>query len=1040
MSQLKLRGLLALVCLVLAPSLARAQASIGGTVRDTSGAVLPGATVEASSPALIEKVRSVTTDATGQYKIVDLRPGSYEVTFTLTGFSAVKRQGVELTGSNAVTVNADLQVGSITETVTVSGETPVVDIQNTQKSTVINSEVQAALPSGRSQYSYAVLVPGVTLSSFSGGNQQDVGGTGNMDITIFTVHGSRPFDQRLMINGLTARNLLSSGWASNFVPDMGTAAEVSMDYSSGTADSYGSGFAMNLIPKEGGNTYHGSFFATKVGSSFQSNNYTDELKAQGLSSPNELKTLYDFNPAVGGPLWKNHAWFFASMRWQESTKYFAGANANLNLGNPARWDYLPDPDPNNRGVDSKTMSPTGGVRITWQATPRNKIGFSTDPQSRYWKSASANQAPEIFSSWSFQHETFTTVTYSSPLTNKLLLDARFGHHAEGFVDDCAASVNADCAGKGPSEGLVDQIVVIQQPSGFRYHGNGYCCYPFAIYGTQDAPHIMQAQASLSYVTGAHAMKFGWQNDFGTSTACNYDNTGSAAYNFGADRPDGTASHVDTFGRSLVPVGVEQHAMPFCATTHLSAEMGIYAQDKWTLGRATINGGLRFDYLKNGFPDQHLGPTLWTPTRDFTIPASDYANMKDITPRVGLVYDVTGKGKTALKLAWGKYVAGGNAADGNPITNLSYITTRSWTPSLPFGSPNYYTPQCNLSNLQANGDCGQVSDLNFGNLGRPSQTVDPAVYTGWGHRPWSQEFSVSVQQELLPRASLDVGYYRRWYGNFQVIDNRAVTPADFFQYSVTVPTDSRLEQSGQVLSGFSEINPAKAGLVDNYLTLAENYGSEKEHWNGFDISVNARPRDGVTVQGGISVGRRSTDVCEIWDKLPEAQLVFGVQAAPHSYCNVTEAFQTQFKMLGTYLVPKIDVQFGVTFQSAPGPPKFANVFTTPSQAGLPAFSGNNFRVIGVIPQEQPIGFATPTAPTIAGGTEYWPRANQLDLRFTKIFRMGMGGRYRTSVNFDLANALNASYGLAFQNGYGSSWTNPLNIIDARLMKLSFQFDF
>ena len=290
-------------------------------------------------------------------------------------------------------------------------------------------------------------------------------------------------------------------------------------------------------------------------------------------------------------------------------------------------------------------------------------------------------------------------------------------------------------------------------------------------------------------------------------------------------------------------------------------------------------------------------------------------MKDITPRVGLVYDLTGKGKTALKLAWGKYVAGGNAADGNPITNLSYITTRSWTPSLPYGSPNYYTPQCNLSNLQANGDCGRVDDLNFGNLGRPSQTVDPAVHTGWGNRPWSQEFSVSVQQELFPRVSFDVGYYRRWYGNFQVIDNRAVTSADFF-HSVTVPTDSRLEQSGQVLSGFSEINPAKAGLVDNYLTLAENYGSEKEHWNGIDISVNARPRNGFTVQGGLSTGRRSTDVCEIWDKLPEATVGLRGPRLPHSYCNVTEAFQTQFKMLGTYLVPKIDVQFGVTFQSAP----------------------------------------------------------------------------------------------------------------------------
>jgi hypothetical protein len=580
--------------MLLLPVASWAQASIGGVVKDASGAVLPGVTVEASSPALIEKVRSVATDGTGQYKIIDLRPGNYSVTFTLTGFSTVKRDNVELTGSNSTTVNADLAVGSVAETLTVTGEAPTVDIQNTNKSTVISNAVQAALPSGRSQYSYAVLVPGVTLTSFSGGNQQDVGGTGNMDITIFTVHGSRPFDQRLMINGLTARNLLSSGWASNFVPDMGTAAEVSMDYSSGTADSYGSGFAMNLIPKEGGNTYHGTMFGTRVNSSFQSNNYTDQLKAQGLSSPNELKTLYDFNPAVGGPIWKNHAWFFASLRWQESTKYFAGANANLNLGNPARWDYLPDPDPNNRGVDSKVMAPTGGVRLTWQATPRNKIGFSTDPQSRYWQSAGANEAPEVFSSWSFQHETFTTVTYSSPLTNRLLLDARFGHHAEGFVDDCLASVNPICAGTGSPKKLVDAIEVIQQPSGFRYHGNGYCCYPFAIYGTQDAPHIMQAQASLSYVTGAHAMKFGWQNDFGTSTSCNFDNTGAVAYNFGPDLPDGTASHTDTFGRSLVPVSVEQHAMPFCATTHLSAEMGIYAQDKWTLGRLTLNGGLRFE--------------------------------------------------------------------------------------------------------------------------------------------------------------------------------------------------------------------------------------------------------------------------------------------------------------------------------------------------------------------------------------------------------------------------------------------------------------
>src|SRR5262249_2633219 len=153
----------------------------------------------------------------------------------------------------------------------------------------------------------------------------------------------------------------------------------------------------------------------------------------------------------------------------------------------------------------------------------------------------------------------------------------------------------------------------------------------------------------------------------------------------------------------------------------------------------------------------------------------------------------------------------------------------------------------------------------------------------------------------------------------VVDNRAVTAADFAQYSITVPTDARLPNSGQVLSGLFEVNPAKASLVDNYTTFADNYGNEYEHWNGVDISVSRRPRTGVTLQGGIRTGRRSNEVCEIQSQLPETQLVNGISAFPRSSCHVDEAFQTQVKMLATYLVPKIDVQLGLTFQSAPGPP-------------------------------------------------------------------------------------------------------------------------
>jgi len=1028
MNRLRRVGTCVLACLVLSPSLALAQASLAGVVRDPSGAVLPGATVEASSPVLIEKVRSVTTDGTGQYRIIDLRPGTYTVTFSLSGFSGVKRDGIVLSGTSTTTLNAELTVGNVSETITVSGEAPTVDVQNTARATVVSDEVVAALPSGRSQYAVAVLVPGVTLTSFNGGNQQDVGGTGNMNITVFSVHGSRPLDGRLMINGLSARNLLSSGWASNFVPDMATISETAYEISSGAAEAIGSGFAMNLIPKEGGNSFTGSVFATGAGKAWQGNNYTDELKAAGLASPNELVRLYDINPAFGGPVVKNRVWFFSSMRWQESTFNYAGAFRNKNLGDPTKWNY--EPDLTTPGQDIKKMTPTGSIRITAQATPRNKFGFSVEPQSRYWQTASATQAPEVYSSWSFQHETLTTATYSSPVTNKLLIDARFGHHAEGFVDDCAPTVDPACAGKGgANRELVDAIVVHDLTTDFWYHGNGYCCQGFAIYGTQDAPHIMQAQASTAYVTGTHAMKFGWMNDFGTSTSCQYDNTGSMLFNFGG-------GVLDSRGRSLTPTSIEEHALPYCATTHLSAEMGIYAQDKWTFGRMTLNGGIRFDYFKNKFPDQHLGPTRWTPTRDLTIPAQGYNNMKDITPRVGWAYDVTGDGKTAVKAAWGKYMSGGDAAQGNPIANLATRATRSWTPSVPFGSPNYYIPQCNLLNPQANGDCGALDNQSFGLL-TPSAAIDPAVHTGWGNRFWSQELSVGVQREILPRVSVDVGYFRRWYGNFQVVDNRAVTAADFTQYSITVPTDPRLSNSGQTISGLYEVIPSKAGLVDNYTTLSDNYGKMTEHWNGMDFTFNARPRAGITLQGGISTGQRSTDVCEIQAKLPETQLAFGIFAVPRSYCHVDEAWLTQGKLLGTYLVPKIDVQFGVTFQSSPGPPLASNYFVTAGQAGLPSFSAAGVRLVNLIPITQPQGFTTATAPNIAGGTEYVKRANQLDLRFSKIFRTG---KYRTSINFDLNNALNSSAVLAVNNAYGPTWQAPLNIMDARLMKFSAQFEF
>jgi hypothetical protein len=438
-------------------------------------------------------------------------------------------------------------------------------------------------------------------------------------------------------------------------------------------------------------------------------------------------------------------------------------------------------------------------------------------------------------------------------------------------------------------------------------------------------------------------------------------------------------------------------------------------------------------FKNKFPEQHLGPTPWTPTRNVTVPETPYANLKDISPRVGVAYDLFGNGRTSLKSNWGKYMIGLSPLTGNPLSLLAYTANRSWTPSLAPGNPNYYTPQCDLNNVAANGDCGALDNALFGQL-RPSSAIDPKTITGWGNRLWNQEFSASVQHQIAPRVAVDFGYFRRWFGNFTVVDNRAVGPSDFVQYSIQVPTDARLPNSGQTLGGLYEVIPSKASAVDNITTFADNYGKQIEHWNGFDLTLQARPAAGFTVQGGLSTGRTSVDNCDLRAALPEiTQLAggvaprqgqpatIGVTSIPDSQCHVDTKFLTQYKALGTYTVPKIDVQFGVTYQATPGPEINANytvtqALTTPS---TPLTGGA--KIVNVMP----------------AGQQYVKHIQQLDMRFAKVFRFGTT---RTSINFDLANILNANYTQVIVQAYGPRWQYPASIMDGRLFRFGAQFDF
>ncbi|RPH60053.1 MAG: carboxypeptidase regulatory-like domain-containing protein, partial [Acidobacteria bacterium] len=278
---------LVVAAFLLVPATAFAQATLAGLVRDTSNAVLPGVTVEASSPVLIEKVRTAVTDDTGRYQIIDLRPGIYTVTFTLTGFATVVREGVELIGTTTMTIGAEMRVGSLQETITVSGETPTVDLASTTRQVSMTQEIVSAIPSSRTPFTVGVLIPGVRKGAFTG---QDVGGSVVQEVASLEANGGRTSDQRMMVNGVALSSMIAGGWGGGAVPNATGTAEFAIDVSGVDAQAATGGVRINFIPRDGGNRFAGTIFGSIATENFAADNYAgSDVQARGLSAPGTIK-------------------------------------------------------------------------------------------------------------------------------------------------------------------------------------------------------------------------------------------------------------------------------------------------------------------------------------------------------------------------------------------------------------------------------------------------------------------------------------------------------------------------------------------------------------------------------------------------------------------------------------------------------------------------------------------------------------------------------------------------------------------------------
>src|SRR5437764_1834890 len=338
--------LLILMAAVLLPSLAFAQ-GLTGTVRDESGGVIPGVTVEASSPALIDKIRTARTDGAGQYRITGLNPGTYSLTFRLSGFNFVKREGIELSGTATLTIPIDLRVGALAETVTVTGETPVVDVQTTRRETVLNADVIETIPGNRSVGTLLNAVPGLVVN--------DGALAASPTMTFFAARGGNINEGRMQINGMTVAAPFNGGGVSTYILDSVNVDEVAVAVAGGLGESDTGGPVMNLVPRSGGNTFRGQGFFNNSGNWSRGDNLTDELRAVGLRETPGIINSYDASVSSGGPIKRDRLWFFGSYRSLNTASSVQGVVANKNAYDASRWDWVADPSISARQLQGRTM-------------------------------------------------------------------------------------------------------------------------------------------------------------------------------------------------------------------------------------------------------------------------------------------------------------------------------------------------------------------------------------------------------------------------------------------------------------------------------------------------------------------------------------------------------------------------------------------------------------------------------------------------------------------------------------------------------------